>query len=123
MKVLLIDDSESEIRMMQEVLRESRSRIELTATRSIRAARELLAGNGFALMLLDLGLPGENSLDFIRELKKNAEWNDLSVIVWTGSNDAEEAKACIAAGASGFVTKPISLERYFEVIADLEGRA
>ncbi len=123
MKVLLVDDSETEIRMMREVLRECRSRIELTAARSVRSARELLPQNEFELLLLDLGLPGENSIEFIRELKAHADWKKLPVIIWTGSNDSEEAKACYAAGASGFVTKPISFERYFDVIAELEGRA
>jgi len=55
------------------------------------------------LVLVDLYMPGMNGLEVVRALK--ASGGRASVVVLSGYNDHELAKAAIAAGAMAFVTK------------------
>ena len=55
------------------------------------------------LVLLDLYMPGTNGLDVVRTLK--ASGSRIIAVIMSAYNDAELAKAAIAAGAMAFVTK------------------
>jgi DNA-binding NarL/FixJ family response regulator len=55
------------------------------------------------LVLVDLYMPGMNGFEVVRRLK--ASGARASVVIMSGYNDHELAKAAITAGAMAFVTK------------------
>ena len=59
-----------------------------------------------ALILLDLKLRGEYGVDVLKQIKQNAGFAHIPVVILTSSDDALDVRACYQAGANGYVVKP-----------------
>ena len=70
------------------------------------ALMQLMAADPPALVLLDLGLPGEDGFAIARQLREH--WNCGLVIV-TGRGDAVDKVVGLEVGADDYVTKPFDL--------------
>jgi two-component system secretion response regulator SsrB len=55
------------------------------------------------LVIIDLGLPGMNGLDAIRQIK--SRWPQLQILTLTASDEEHKAAETLAAGANGYVLK------------------
>ena len=71
-----------------------------------RALMELMPADPPALVLLDLGLPGEDGFSIARQLREH--WRCGLVIV-TGRGDAVDKVVGLEVGADDYVTKPFDL--------------
>ena len=71
-----------------------------------RALMALMAADPPALVLLDLGLPGEDGFSIARQLREH--WRCGLVIV-TGRGDAVDKVVGLEIGADDYVTKPFDL--------------
>ena len=78
----------------------------VTQVRSGRALMAMMATDVPALVLLDLGLPGEDGLTIARQLREH--WRCGLVIV-TGRGDAVDKVVGLEVGADDYVTKPFDL--------------
>jgi two-component system, OmpR family, KDP operon response regulator KdpE len=58
------------------------------------------------LILLDLGLPDANGLDVARAVRRDGN-ADTPILALTGRVGAEEKAACLEAGCTSYLTKPI----------------
>lgn len=63
----------------------------------------LESGRVFDLVLLDLELPGADGRQALEVLRRR--FPDLKVVVISASEDAADARRCLAAGARGFIPK------------------
>ena len=71
------------------------------------AADEALKGDGFGLLILDLGLPKLDGLEVLRRLRKrNAT---LPVLILSGREQPEEKVTGLDLGADDYLVKPFSL--------------
>lgn len=68
--------------------------------------RHELAGGPVDLVLLDLGLPGEDGFELTRELRKS--WNGALIII-TGRGESVDRVVGLELGADDYVTKPFDL--------------
>ena len=68
----------------------------------------------FDAVVLDLGLPGLSGLSVLEQIRDRHA--DLPIIMLTGNDEPAAREACIAAGASGFVTKPFVFEDLLETV-------
>lgn len=66
------------------------------------------------IILMDIGLPGLNGIDAIRELKRN--YPQITVIVFTVFEDEETLLESIRAGAKGYILKNTKPELLLEQI-------
>lgn len=71
-----------------------------------RALMQLMADDPPAIVLLDLGLPGEDGFAIARDLR--AHWH-CGVVIVTGRNDAVDKVVGLEIGADDYVTKPFDL--------------
>ncbi len=78
----------------------------VTQVHSGRALMALMPADPPALVLLDLGLPGEDGFSIARQLREH--WHCGLVIV-TGRGDAVDKVVGLEVGADDYVTKPFDL--------------
>jgi len=71
----------------------------------------------YDLMILDLGLPGKDGLEVLRELR--AAGSNLPVIVLTARDDTSDRVAGLEAGADDYIGKPFHFE---ELLARVRAR-
>ena len=57
-------------------------------------------------MILDLGLPDGDGIDFIRDLR---QWSSIPVIVLSARSDEQDKIVALDAGADDFLTKPFGV--------------
>ena len=113
-RVLLVDDHEL-IRTGLRMLLESHPRMTVVGEAATRADTLAIAAHEQPdIILLDLDLGGENSLDFLPELLASAP--HTRVIVVTGVRAAEEHYRAVHLGATGLVRKEQAVDVLIQAI-------
>jgi len=75
---------------------------------SLKEAKETLSSEQFDALLLDLGLPDGDSIEWIPELKLSNP--GMPIIIITGISDIPTAVKAIKYGAENFLTKPVIMD-------------
>ena len=73
-----------------------------------KAAELALSNEGYALLLLDLGLPKKGGLDVLKTLRKNA--NSMPILVLTARDAIADRVQGLDAGADDYLVKPFDLD-------------
>jgi two-component system KDP operon response regulator KdpE len=73
------------------------------------------------LVILDLGLPGRDGLEFIRDFRS---WSEMPIVVLSARSEEDAKIAALDAGADDYLTKPFGVgELLARVRANLRRRA
>jgi CheY-like chemotaxis protein len=83
----------------------------------IRALRR--AGSRPCLVLLDLNMPRMGGMEALREIKTDPLLRDIPVVILTTSRASEDVAQSYGLGANSFITKPVGLESYQEMLKSL----
>ena len=110
-RVLIVDDEPRILDLLRQHLIIQGYLVETTTTGA--AAVAAIRRQSPDVVLLDLNMPG--TLDGRAVLR--AIGGDVPVIVLTGIDDPEDARATLQAGAFDFVSKPFDLNRVSELVA------
>ncbi|HEX6736248.1 MAG TPA: ATP-binding protein [Azonexus sp.] len=70
-------------------------------------ALDMLAGERFALILMDIQMPVMDGLSATRAIRANPHWRELPVIAMTAHATTEDQEQTAAAGMNAHLTKPI----------------
>ncbi len=105
--LLIVDDEEAARYGMSRAL--SSFNYEITEAGSVAEARTILKAAQTDLILLDVNLPGESGLDFLRELSKHGEQSPLVVMI-TAYGSERMAVEVIKAGAHDYLSKPFEVD-------------
>ena len=113
--VLLVDDSATMLASMAGVLKQAGIAVE-TAGNAEQALAKLASGPPLRLMITDYHMPGMNGVDLIKAVRKLAPYRFLPILVLTTvSEDAKRADSR-AAGATGWLVKPVPSDKLLQVI-------
>jgi len=113
LRILVIDDSESDIALIEEALHEQ---AELDVATNGATALETLARNGAGgdglphLILLDLNMPGMNGFDVLRRLKTDPKVCGIPVIILSTSEDPRDVRRCYESAAASYIAKPAGFD-------------
>ena len=103
-RVLLVEDSPGDARLLREMLNEPGSyRTLLTTVQSTLNAVAELGSRGADIILLDLGLPDAQGLEGVRRMHKVAPHTPL--VVLTGRDDESLARHALQEGAADYLIK------------------
>jgi serine phosphatase RsbU (regulator of sigma subunit) len=101
-RVLLVEDDEADAFLVRELLAETDMPVNIAWARSLAEAREQVV-DGFACVLLDLGLPDATGFDALRGVLDAAP--DVAVLVLTGLDDEQTGVDALAGGAQDYLVK------------------
>lgn len=107
-KVLIIEDSRTDAAIIKDAL--ETSGIEAFVATSGEDGIQLARQKRPDLIVLDLGLPHIDGYEVCRRLKKDAELQNITVVVVSVKNQLADITEAISAGASDYVIKPPSPE-------------
>jgi two-component system OmpR family response regulator len=113
MRVLVVEDDRMIAKGLHTALRQDGYAVD--GVSDGRSASEALRSSKFDLVLLDLGLPGRDGLDVLRDLRRRGD--ATPVIIVTARDDIENRIEGLDAGADDYIVKPFDLD---EVNARLE---
>ncbi len=127
MEILLLEDSLTAARLTMGALKKGDVQHRLTWLTDGAEALEFLHKRGrFArvpspdLVLLDLGLPTKDGLEVLAEIRADPQIKDIPVVVVTGSTDEEDHARSQLLQVEGYLTKPVDLEKFLQLVADLK---
>jgi CheY-like chemotaxis protein len=104
-KILIVDDRAENLIAIETVLASLGQ--QLVCVRSGEAALEALGADEFAIILLDVVMPGMDGFETAAHIKRRPGLRDVPIIFLTAADlDQELAFRSYAAGAMDFITKP-----------------
>jgi DNA-binding response OmpR family regulator len=103
-RLLLIDDDARLSAMVGEYLRNSGFTVESAG--SLAAGRERLASAHFDALVLDLMLPDGDGLDLCRELRADARFRQLPLLMLTARGEPMDRIVGLELGADDYLPKP-----------------
>ena len=118
--LLVVDDEAENRAMLADLLTAVGFTVETADTAELALARLAEAG-GVDLVLMDKWLPGMDGYRAISRLRELPATRELPVVVVTASGAADEPDLAHAAGADGYLAKPVQRDRLLAEIGRLTG--
>lgn len=126
-EILLVEDNIPDIRLTLEAFKEARVRNNLHVAHDGVEAMAFLRNEGAFqaaprpdLILLDLNLPRKDGREVLDEIKRDAAFEHIPVVILTTSQAEQDILRSYHLRANAFITKPVDLEQFFKVIRTIE---
>jgi DNA-binding NtrC family response regulator len=114
-KVLIVEDERALALALAAAVRHAGAASELAPT-AAQARRKLREAGPFDAMILDIGLPDQSGLDFLRALPENGR---LPTLVVTAHGGIENAITARKLGVREFFTKPLEFVAFTGILSAL----
>ena len=108
MRVLLVEDDPMIGKTLAQALTQDGYAVDRVADGEAAKAALAVAGDAYAMVLLDLGLPRKSGLELLRELRRAG--NRVRVLIVTARDAVADRVEGLDAGADDYLTKPFSLD-------------
>ena len=121
-KVLLVDDNDINREIVSGLLEDSGIEVEEAANGSESVDLILARPSGYYdLILMDLLMPVMDGYAATRRIRKieGADAASLPIIAMTASVSGDERRAAEKAGMTGFMEKPLNLDKFFSLLKNL----
>jgi two-component system, chemotaxis family, response regulator Rcp1 len=126
-ELLLVEDSEPDVRLTKEALHEAKVKNRLWVVEDGVEAMEFLQRKGsYAdaprpdLILLDLNLPRKDGRQVLKEIKADDSLKRIPVVILTTSKNEEDVLKAYDLHANCYITKPVDFNRFMEVVKSVE---
>jgi DNA-binding response OmpR family regulator len=113
MRLLVVEDNEQLAQLLAKGLGDAGYAADVAATAS--EARSVLTMTRYAALILDLGLPDDDGLAILREVRDRK--NPIPVLVLTARAGVHDRVTGLRSGADDYLVKPFAFE---ELVARLE---
>jgi PAS domain S-box-containing protein len=114
-RLLVVDDVDDSRELLRKLLLPFG--FEITEARDGASAMPLLQERRFDLLVLDWRMPGMDGLALTRWLRRQTDLAQPRIVVLTASAFEDERQEALAAGADGFLRKPLQREQLFAMLA------
>ena len=113
--VFLVDDSATILLSMSAILSKAGYTTEKAASGE-EGMTKLKGGLKPDLLITDLNMPGMNGLEFIKEVRKLPNLRFMPILFLTTESQQSKRDEAKAAGASGWLIKPVNAEQLINTI-------
>jgi signal transduction histidine kinase/ActR/RegA family two-component response regulator len=113
-----IEDNETNIEVMRGILLR-RPQVELSVSMNGLDGLAAVRLRRPSLILLDMHLPDIDGLELLRHLKDDDELGSIPVVVVSADATAAHVEAALTAGAAHYITKPVNLAGFLDVLDEL----
>lgn len=105
MRALVVEDEPLLNEELEEHLLEEQFSVDCAET--LQQGRNLVAGDEYDLVLLDLGLPDGNGLELLKMIKKYYE--ETAVVILTARGEVEDKVEGLELGSDDYLAKPFAM--------------
>ena len=123
-QLLVVEDNPDDEALTLRALNKSGNGIDVTVARDgAEALSMLLPADGAdagrlqpRLILLDLKLPRLDGLELLQRLRLEPRTRNLTIVVFTSSDELSDVETCQALGANSYVRKPLDYQEYSDTV-------
>ncbi|XP_038990186.1 two-component response regulator ORR1-like [Phoenix dactylifera] len=121
-RVLVVDDSPVDRKVVEMLLKKSGGMFEVIAVDSGKKAMDFLGLNKgkvespksddqkIDVVLSDYCMPEITGYDLLKAVKENSCSRSMPVVMMSSENDSQRISRCLATGAAGFLLKPLQVK-------------
>lgn len=120
--ILLVEDNEGDIILTLEALKETSLKNRVVVARNGEKALEMLEEMQQLpdMILLDINLPKVDGIEVLSTIKRDERFKSIPVIMLSTSSSDVDIKASYENHANCFISKPVDLSRFMEVVKTIE---
>jgi|TARA_B110000259_G_scaffold108091_1_gene123828 two-component system, OmpR family, phosphate regulon response regulator OmpR len=100
-KILITDDDTRLRELLKEYLDNNNFATDIA--KDTDEARKMIKATKYNLLIIDVMLPGESGIDFLKNLRKES---NIPAIILSAVGDAKDRVCGLESGANDYVTKP-----------------
>jgi CheY-like chemotaxis protein len=120
--VLIVDDNETNRRILEEVLTNWHMH-PVAADGSVTALaaleKSIAENRPFKIILLDAHMPMMDGFGLAERIKQDPQWRGVKLIMLTSAGQPEDVSRCQTLGISAYLTKPVKQSELFDVIVSV----
>jgi CheY-like chemotaxis protein len=113
--VLIVEDNPANLLLARVML--ERSGWQISEARSADEARQTLQTTTPDIILMDVGLPGQDGLSLTSELKSDTDTRAIPIVALTAHAMQSDRDKAFAAGCDGYLSKPFKAQQLRDEIA------
>lgn len=116
-KILIVEDESSILMSLEFLMRHDGYEVRV-ATRGeevLPCIRDFIPD----LVLLDVMLPQRNGFELCRDIRANAEWAELKIIILSAKGREIEVQRGLDSGADAYITKPFATSELRQQVRQL----
>jgi CheY-like chemotaxis protein len=113
--VLIVEDNPANLLLARVML--ERSGWQISEARSADEARQTLQTTTPDIILMDVGLPGQDGLSLTSELKSATDTSAIPIVALTAHAMQSDREKALAAGCDGYLSKPFKAQQLRDEIA------
>jgi len=126
--ILLVEDDEVDVMNVQRAFKKNHISNPIHVAGNGLEALDMLRGtNGVEklnplpkIILLDINMPKMNGIEFLKELRADADLRAACVFVLTTSDEEKDRVAAYDLHVAGYILKPVELEKFIQAVKTLD---
>ncbi|HUN21603.1 MAG TPA: response regulator [Anaerolineales bacterium] len=116
-RILVVDDEPETAKMFGTIL--EISGYEVYKVHGPAQAMAVIESQVVDLLVLDVMMPGVSGLELCKYLRRDPRFQTLPVVVVSAKAQPEDIREGMAAGASAYLTKPLSTKQLIRTVSEL----
>jgi CheY-like chemotaxis protein/anti-sigma regulatory factor (Ser/Thr protein kinase) len=114
--ILYIEDNPANRDLVSSIIGRRRPHLTLLWTASAEEGIEKALSVLPDLILMDINLPGINGLEALELMREFDDLRDVPVVAMSADALPAQIEKCLAAGFSNYLTKPLSVDKFLNVV-------
>ena len=117
-QIMIVDDSPTMLTSMRQIIDRGGYGVKDCAS-GAAALREIGAGWKPDAIITDLNMPGMDGIELIQQVRKVPSCRFIPILVLTTEGAQTQRDRARAAGATGWLVKPVAPDKLFDVLRQL----